>query len=112
MPRKRYGIPVGTTTSHLYFTANSESYGTLLDVLGLVDVDADGFDGKIDRINTRSKLRSRVAVRYQFSPTATRVVRLWCATAKVEQALNGLPTKTYKGKNIVDAYIPNRYAVG
>lgn len=111
MPRKRYGILVGTGT-YVYFTANSASYTGLEETLGLVDVDGDGFDGKIDRINTRSKLRSRVAIRYEFSANVTRVVRLWCATAKLKDALDNLPGKTYKTKDIKDAYIPNRYSVG
>jgi hypothetical protein len=112
MPRKRYGVRVGTSTQYLYFSANVASYTGLLDDLGLKDVDGEGFDGSIDRINTRSKFRSRVALRYQFSPTESRVVRLWCATSSLSSALSSLAGKQYKGKDIIDAYIPNRYGVG
>lgn len=112
MPRKRYGVQIGSSTQYLYFTANSASYDGLESTLGLKDVEASTFDGTIDRINTRSKLRSRIAIRYAISDTVTRVVRLWCATAKLNDALATLPSKQYKSKDIKDAYIPNRYGVG
>lgn len=115
MPRGRYGIKAGGT-SYLYFSANKTSYDGLEETLGLTDVSGSGFEGTIDRINTRSKLRSRVAVRYSLADTAggasSRVVRLWCATDKLNAALAALPKQSYKGKNIIDAYIPNRYSIG
>ena len=112
MARKRYGVQIGSSNQYLYFYASSASYDGLESTLGLKDVDAESFDGTVDRINTRSKLRSRVAVRYELTSTTSRVVRLWCATAKINDALNNLPSKQYKTKNIIDAYIPVRYGVG
>ena len=107
--RKSYGIPLGTGALAV-FRSYDDIYDTLKDDLGLVLAEGEAIQGKkiIRTALGRIGGLARINVRYQATTTKTTTGSVVCISSKLEEALQGLPTKTYRGKNILAAYLPRK----
>ena len=107
--RKRYGVAIGSDTIAA-FTGKAAIYDSLKTELGLIDAEGEGAQSKNVIRTAVSKVPSlsRIAVSYQKTASVVATGRLICATAKLEEALKTLPSKTYNSKSIIRAYIPRR----
>lgn len=88
-------------------TIYTSAVATLLGIATTASESAKVFTGPATNFGV-----TRIRVKYIKSGTGDTAVyavgTVLCAPSKLEEALSGLRTQTYKGKNIVDAYLARR----
>lgn len=112
-PHGRYFVTVGaaggTGGQKFGFTAPSQIYDSLKDELGLGETTAENAaEGGVLNVGMSKVPCARIAIRYQHSATIVRTAKLICDIDKVSSAIKALPSKQFRGKQILNAYLPRK----
>jgi nitrous oxidase accessory protein NosD len=108
--KQSYYVAISTGVNYKFSGTKTIYTAALAALLGIATTAAETakvFSGPASNFGV-----TRIRVKYIKSGSGDTAIyavgTVLCAPSKLEEALSGLRTQTYKGKNIVDAYLARR----